>query len=87
MDLGVIRDTDRLLIQRDEQSFYVEFYKFQASMPWFTVREDIIGLITEVDGGEAADTSIERERPLDNGFATDIPLPGLDGGGAITTTT
>ena len=87
MDLGVIRDTDRLLIQRDEQSFYVEFYKFQASMPWFPVWEDIIGLITEVDGGEAADTSIERERPLDNGFATDIPLPGLDGGGAITTTT
>ena len=86
MDLGVIRDTDRLLIQRDEQSFYVSFYKFQASMPWFPVWEDIIGLITEVDGGEAADTSIERERPLDNGFATDIPLPGLDGGGATTPT-
>jgi len=86
MDLGVIRDTDRLLIQRDEQSYYVSFYKFQASMPWFPVWEDIIGLITEVDGGQAADSSIERDSSLDNGFATDIPLPGLDGGSSTTTT-
>ena len=85
-DLGVLRDTDKLLVNRDGESFYVSFYQFNASQPWFPVWDQIIGLITEVDGGAAPDESIDRQRPLDNGFATDTPLPGLDGGGALSTT-
>ena len=85
-DIGVLRDTDKLLVNRDGESFYVSFYQFNASQPWFPIWEDIIGLITEVDGGAAPDASIDRQRPLDNGFATDTPLPGLDGGGALSTT-
>ena len=85
-DIGVLRDTDKLLVNRDGESFYVSFYQFNASQPWFPIWEDIIDLITEVDGGAAPDESIDRERPLDNGFATDTPLPGIDGGGALSTT-
>ena len=81
-DLGVLRDTDKLLVNRGGESFYVTFYQFNASQPWFPIWDQIIGLITEVDGGEATDESIDRERPLDNGFADDTPLNGLDGGGA-----
>ena len=85
-DLGVLRDTDKLLVNRDGESYYVSFYQFNASQPWFPVWDQIIGLITEVDGGSAPDESIDRNRPLDNGFATDTPLPGIDGGGAIPST-
>ena len=80
-DIGVLRDTDKLLVNRDGESYYVSFYQFNASQPWFPVWDQIIGLITEVDGGAAPDTSLDRDRPLDNGFATDTPLPGIDGGG------
>lgn len=85
-DIGVLRDTDKLLVNRDGESFYVSFYQFNASQPWFPVWDQIIGLITEIDGGAAPDESIEVQRPLDNGFATSIPLPGIDGGGALSTT-
>ena len=81
-----LRDTDKLLVQRDGESYYVSFSDFQASMPWFPIWDDIIGLVTEVDGGAAAEESIDRPRPLDNGFANSIPLPGLNGGGASSIT-
>jgi hypothetical protein len=77
-----ILDTDKLLVQRNGESFQVSFYDFQASMPWFPIWEDIIGLVTEIDGGESPDESIERPRPIDNGIASSIPLPGINGGGA-----
>lgn len=85
-DLGVLRDTDKLLVNRGGESFYVSFYQFNASQPWFPIWDQIIGLITEVDGGAAPDDSIDQPRPLDNGFAFDTPLPGIDGGGALPPT-
>ena len=82
MNTSVLRETDKFLVQRDGESYQISFYDFQASMPWFPIWDDIIGLVTEVDGGAAPDESIDRPRPLDNGFASSVPLPGLDGGGA-----
>ena len=85
MDIGSsLLDTDKLLVQRNGESYYVSFSNFQESMPWFPIWEDIIGLVTEIDGGFAPDTSIDRPRPLDNGFASSSPLPGVDGGGAFS---
>ena len=77
-----LRETDKLLVNRDGESFYISFLDLQENMPWFPIWEDIIGLVTEVDGGTAPDESIDRPRPLDNGVASSVPLPGLDGGGA-----
>ncbi len=81
---SALRETDKLLVNRNGESFYISFQDFQESMPWFPIWDDIIGLVTEVDGGAAPDESIERPRPLDNGFASSLPLPGIDGGGALS---
>ena len=77
-----LKETDKLLVNRDGESFYISFRDFQENMPWFPIWDDIIGLVTEVDGGKAPNESIDRPRPLDNGLASSTPLPGLDGGGA-----
>ena len=82
-DPGVLRDTDKLLVQRDGESYYVTFRDFSASQPWYTFWDFILDLITEVDGGAAEDNSITRPRPLDNGNAFSLPFPGIDGGGAF----
>ena len=82
-DFSQLRDTDKLLVQRDGESYFVTFADFSASQPWFGFWDFILDLITQVDGGSGADESIDRPRPIDNGRANSKPFPGLNGGGAF----
>ena len=82
-DFSQLRDTDKLLVQRDGESYFVTYADFCASSPWFGFWDFILGLVTQVDGGSGADESIERRRAINNGRANSTPFPGLNGGGAF----
>ena len=60
-----LRETDKLLVNRNGESFNTlsRTSRTCRGIGW----DDIIGLVTEVDGGAAPDESIDRPRPLDNG--------------------